>query len=419
MLKILFLACWVPPIYSYLVYPLLLATLARLRAPGGTDRFSAAGAGAGTDSASSGNDGPAQPSVTIMIPAHDEEQVIESKIANCLLLDYPPSRLEIFVLSDGSTDRTVAKAREAARAHPGETRIAVIDHPVRRGKTACLNEDVPSASGEIIVHTDANAILAPDALRWIVVPFADPRVGCVVGELLYTNTAEPAVAGGEGLYWRYENWIKENESRLGSTITANGGIYALRRRMFEPLPNHIAGDAADPLIIARQGFKVLFERRARAYERAASTLLEEFQRKSRIITQGIAAYFWVRGLLLPPRPWPAFELLSHKLLRWTVPLCLLCALALNLPLASSPLFALSLAGQAAFYLLAAVGVARAAREERAGQRAAQDAASFPARLALLAGYFCVVNTAAIAGMIDFARGVRRPMWEKSPSTRHA
>ena len=102
----------------------------------------------------------------------------------------------------------------------------MIDHPVRRGKTACLNEDVPSTSGEIIVHTDANAILAPDALRWIVVPFADPRVGCVVGELLYTNTAEPAVAGGEGLYWRYENWIKENESRLGSTITANGVLAA-------------------------------------------------------------------------------------------------------------------------------------------------------------------------------------------------
>jgi cellulose synthase/poly-beta-1,6-N-acetylglucosamine synthase-like glycosyltransferase len=363
--------------------------------------------------------------MSILIPAYNEEEVIAEKIGNCLALDYPPERLEITVLSDGSTDRTVERARAAVSAAQGgveetpshRATVRVIEHPSRRGKTAVLNEAVPEASGEIVIHTDANSMLASDALTRIAVPFQDPRVGCVVGQLLYTNTDELAVSGGEGLYWRYENFIKESESHLGSTITANGGIYALRRAVFEPLPLHIAGDAADPLIVLRRGGISLFERRAKAYERAAATLREEFGRKKRIITQGLGAYVWMRGLLSPLRPWPAFELLSHKLLRWVVPIGLLAALAVNtavVVMGRSLLFELLLVGQVAFYLVALAGIALASRRARRPEPAA-----LPVRLASLAGYFCVVNAAALGALWAFARGVKLPTWEKSTSTRSA
>ena len=292
-------------------------------------------------------------------------------------------------------------------------------------------EALPGASGEIIVHTDANAWLAPDALRHITAPFSDPRVGCVVGELVYTNAGEPAVRGGEGLYWRYENFLKECESRLGRTITANGGIYALRRSLFEPLPQHIAGDAADPLRIAARGYVTLFERRALARERASSSFAEEFGRKVRIMTQGIAACIEVRGLLFPPKPLLAFIYFSHKVLRWLAPLFLMTLFAVNLaavtaaplrrPLVLSREIALaSLGAQVFFYAVALWGVVLANRANRTGagtDRSGGSAPGAPARLAVTAGYYLTVNAAAFLALVNLARGVRLPMWEKSASTR--
>ena len=409
MLEYLFAACWVPLAYTYLFYPVLLGCLARLRLSARSG--SVAGAGGPPGSEGTGE----QPTVSILIAALDEEAVIARKIENCLRLDYNPDRIEIMVASDGSTDRTVERARAAAAKAPAGVRVIVLDFPQRRGKTALLNECVPRTTGEIIAHTDANTLLEGDSLRRVVAPFADPGIGCVVGELVYTNTDEPAVAGGEGLYWRYENFVKEAESALGSTITANGGIYAIRRALFEPVPEHLVTDAVDPLIVIRRGFRVVFERRARAHERAAATLRDEFRRKVRIIRPGLWAWLWARGLLLPPRPLPALEYFSHKLLRWLSPVFLAAAFVINLLLASERPYALLLAGQACFYLVGVCGIFLASRPARPGAPPPPPAA----RAVLAAGYFLVVNAAAAVGLAQFLVGIRPRTWERSPSTRES
>ena len=339
------------------------------------------------------------PSVSLVIPAHNEEPVIAAKIANCLSLDYPRDRLEIVIVSDGSTDRTVEEARRVA-AVPAR----IVEFAERRGKTAVLNEVIPALHGEIVVQTDANSSLLPDAILEIVRPFADPSTGCVVGQLALTNVEDPRVSAGEGLYWSYETRLKMAESRLGVLITANGGIYALRRSLFEPLPLHIAGDAADPLLIASKGYRVRFQPKAIAREKAAESLREEFNRKVRIMTQGFSAYVYVRGMLVPPRPRMALALFSHKFLRWLLPWFLLALLAMCL-FPQAPLSMRIFGGlQAVFYAMGVFGLL-------AGERVRKI------RPVGVAAYFCMANAAALLAALKVVGGRRYPTWEKSASSR--
>ena len=339
------------------------------------------------------------PSVSVVIPAHNEEPVIAAKIANCLSLEYPRDRLEIVIVSDGSTDRTVEEARRVAAAP-----ARIVEFAERRGKTAVLNEVIPALHGEIVVQTDANSSLSPDALVEIVRPFADPSTGCVVGQLALTNVGDPRVSAGEGLYWSYENRLKTAESRLGVLITANGGIYALRRSLFEPLPLHIAGDAADPLLIASKGYRVRFQPKAIAREKAAESLREEFNRKVRIMTQGFSAFAYVRGMLVPPRPRMAFALFSHKFLRWLLPWFLLALLAMCLA-PQAPLPARIFGGlQAVFYATGILGLL-------GGERVRKF------RPVGVAAYFCMANAAALLAALKVLGGRRYPTWEKSASSR--
>jgi len=386
--EILFWGCLGLTAYTYFGYPLVLSLWAGFKRadPGGPIE---AGAELG------------RPRVSLIIPAYNEERVIARKIQNSLELDYPSDRLEIVVVSDGSSDATERAAREAA----GE-RIRLVFREDHQGKTACLNAVLPGLTGQIVVFTDANAFFLRDALTRLVSHFRNPSVGCVMGELQYRNEGSLNAVLGEGLYWRYENFIKERESRLGSTIVGNGAIYALRRSLCLPLPLEVEADVANPLLALRAGYRVIFDRGARCWERAAGTVREEFGRKTRIITNQLATYLYGFRQLSPLPAGALFQIFCHKLLRWLVPF-FLGGIALANAAASdgSLAWGWGLGVQAAFYSMALAGWALEARG-----RAVPKPLFVPY-------YFCAVNAASVKGMLDFVLGRRRVVWEKAASTR--
>lgn len=369
-------------VYLYLGYPLLLLGLARLRprpvAPG-----------------------PIRPSVTFVVPAHDEEAVIGEKIDDCLAQDYPAERVEVLVVSDGSTDRTEAIVRERA---VGDPRVRLLSLP-RSGKAGALNAGARAAGGEILVLTDANALLAPGSLVRLVEPFADPEVGGVCGRKVYrTGRGADATELGENLYWRWDQWQKGLESRIGSVFAADGTLYAVRRSLFVPLADPAqADDIAISARVVLQDRRLLFEPGAVAYEEPPAEGRHELRRKVRVTNHSVRAL-----LNLGRRLWTSgfysVELLSHKLLRHLAPFPLLAllmsslALALRLDGAAGALFVLCFLLQAAVYGLGVLGFVL--RKSRPGRL----------RFLSIPYYFSMVNLAALLGVLSILRGVRPARW---------
>jgi len=316
-------------VYVYAGYPLLLLLLGALkrRLPTPPDGH--------------------EPDVTLLVSAYNEEAVIREKIENSLALDYPRERLEVLVASDGSTDRTAAIVAEYT-----DRGVRLLRYPVNRGKNATLNDAIPEARGELIVFTDANGKFAPSALRKLARHFADPAVGCVCGELHYLSGDDNLVARGYNVYWRYDQRLKRLESRLGCLLGANGSIFAIRRRLYRPLPNSIPNDMVVPIQIAAQGYEVVYDPEAVSREAGSEDAPEELGRRSRIVGRGILGVRAVlpgvwrsgRGLLL-------WELVSRKLLRYCTPFLFGGLLLANLFLWTG-VYALTLAGQAVFYAAA-------------------------------------------------------------------
>jgi cellulose synthase/poly-beta-1,6-N-acetylglucosamine synthase-like glycosyltransferase len=367
---------------TYVVYPAVLRLLVTLR---------------GRPPATAGESPP--PAVALVIVAHDEERSIEGRMRNLSELSYPPERLRILLISDGSTDATVRRAREAAPAHAD-----IVEFAERQGKTPALLRALHHLEGDIVAFTDADSRFEPGALTALVAPFADPTVGCVVGCLSYVNTDQPRVGHGEGLYWRYENAIKEWESRLGSTIVANGSIYAVRRPLMRRITPEVDFDSMLPLLVIRDGSRVVFEPRARATEKAAESLAEEFARKSRIINQQIHGLLAVRGLIGWRTRWAAAAVFFHKLLRWAVPFLLVVNVAAALALGASPWARLAVGAHAIVALAAVAGWLL-------------DRCGLPAGWLWVATYFWGVNLASFVAVISCLRGRRVLAWEKATSTR--
>ncbi len=321
---VVFLAVLVVLAYHYVGYPVTLAIIATLR------RMRPVRPGVGT------------PSVTLIISAYNEEEVLPGKLENALALDYPADRLEIVVASDGSTDRTVAIAREfAARG------VVVHEYRTNRGKNAALNDTVPLARGEIVVFTDANGMYRPDAMRRLVAYFDDPRVGSVCGELIYLNYSKNPVAEGYGTYWRFDQLQKRLESDLHTLLGANGSIFAIRRSLHRPLPNTVCNDMVLPILIAAAGHAVVYAPDAVSTEAGSADLREELRRRSRIIARGILGVRAVAGEVLGARRWLlGWELLWRKAVRYAMPLWLLLLLVSSafLPAPLNLLCALQLAG---------------------------------------------------------------------------
>jgi hypothetical protein len=295
---------------------------------------------------------PIEPTVTIIVVAHNEEACIEARIENLLALDYPAERRQILVGSDGSTDETVARARRFA--HEG---VQVVGFRHWRGKAAVLNQLVRRARGEVILFADARQSFDRHVLRRLVSRFADERVGAVSGELMLTDSTGTPMGRGASFYWRYEKFIRVQEGLAGSTVGATGAIYAIRRALFRAIPTDtILDDVLIPMRIVQQGYLVQFEQHARAYQAVSRTTQQEYVRKVRTIA-GAFQLFGREWWLLDPRRNPLwFQTVSHKGLRLLLPVFHLAVLAANIELARHQPFYVAVLGlQFAFYGAAIVG----------------------------------------------------------------
>lgn len=345
--------------------------------------------------------GALEPTVSIVVVAYNEGPRIESRLENLLALDYPPHRLEIIVGSDGSTDDTVERARKYADAG-----VTVKALPRRRGKPAVLNGLVRRARGEIVVFADARQQFDRATLRALVANFADPQVGAVSGELILQAPAGAATAGrGAAFYWHYEKYIRSAESSYDSTVGATGAIYAVRREMFEPIPEDtLLDDVLIPLRIVRKGYRVVFEPRAKAYDCTPPTAQHEFARKARTIAGNFQLFSRERWLFDPRQNRLWFETISHKALRLTLPLLHVGLFAANAGLAGTQPYQWLLAGQVAFYAAALAGCLQ--------RRAAR-------RLALMAVPYtvCLLSWATVVGFFRFVTDRQPVTWDRvAPAT---
>lgn len=332
------------------------------------------------------------PRVSLLIAAHNEEKSIGAKLDNVLALDYPADCLEIIIASDGSDDGTSAVVQQYAQRG-----VRFLDLP-RLGKAPVLNAAAATANGKILVFSDANSMFAPDAIRALVRPFADPRVGGVAGNQRYLRQGSD---GGERSYWRFDRRLKQFQSQAGNAISATGAIYAIRRRLFRPIPGGVTDDFFTSTGVVDQGYRLVFAPDAVAYEPVAPSSGREFERKVRVITRGLQAVVLRRALLNPFRHgFYALQLFSHKVLRRLVvfPLLLLAILS-PLLWARGLIYKLSTVAQLAFYGLAASHVLL--KKTRPGQL----------KIFTLPFYFCMVNTACIVAVANLLRGRRIERWE--------
>ena len=329
------------------------------------------------------------PSVTIIVAAYNEDTCIANRIRNLLALDYPHEKLQIFIESDGSDDSTVTEARKAAQ---GDQRVHISDHKERRGKVSVLNDACRRAGTEILAFSDANVDFAPDALLRLISPFFSSEVACVCGKLRFRVPEGSAHAASEGIYWKLESWLKEQEGSRGVLLGANGAIYALRRSLWKPCPpDTVVEDFYIPMTLLMNGHEVVFEPTALAYEDLPPTLKDEFGRRIRIGAGDFQALVRCLPLLHPRHGLAAWAFFSRKVLRWLGPFFLLFSFLSTLVLVSSPngysLGYLSLFCWALFISMAFVGTFATTRHGFMGKIFGASAHFASMNLALLFGFF--------------------------------
>jgi len=339
--------------------------------------------------------GQVEPSLTILITAFNEEKGIREKLENTLKIEYPTEKLEILVASDGSTDSTDDIVREF------ESRgVKLFRQEGRVGKTITQNNAVPHAKGEIILFSDATTVYEPDLLRKFLPAFADETVGCVAGRLVYVDNSDTSVGKGAQSYWNYETFIKTAESRACSLIGASGCLYAVRRSAYQPMYAEACSDFLICTVLYRQGLRSIFEPSAVCFEDTNKRTGDEMQMRVRVISQTLTDLWRNIDMMNPFRSgFYAVELISHKVLRYAVPLVLLLVFISNLTLFSaSTFFSVILAGQMLFYFIALIAWVF----ERIG-----------VRLTLLAIplYFVLANLASVIAFYRFIRGERVSTWE--------
>ena len=336
-----------------------------------------------------------RPPVTLIISAFNEEAAIGRKLENALGLDYPADRLDVLVVSDGSTDGT-DRIVEACR----DPRVCLLRLPGRQGKTAGLNLAVAEARGEIVAFSDANILYREDTLRQLVAGFADPEVGCVTGDARYVAHEASAAHRQEAAYWSYEQQIRCLESRLGSTVGGDGAIFAIRKRLYAPLPPDAINDLVVPLQIVARGFRAVFEPAAIGHEESAGRFGGEFRRKRRIVNRSWRGVLSTREVLDPRRVGLfAWQVWSHKVLRWWVLPCLTgAAVASLLAFQRGAVYRAAALGFVLTLLLAGAG---AACRTRRGRLAALAQAAF---------YFYLVNVASVLGILAALRGRVDTVW---------
>lgn len=362
--------------YTYVGYPILVALVSTIR-PRTRRR------------------GAFEPTVSIIITAYNEERDLGAKLENTIALDYPRDLLEIIVASDCSSDRTDEIAQEFASRG-----VQLYRQPQRLGKTTAQNAAVERARGEILLFSDATTMYRPDVLRAMMPNFLDPKVGCVAGRLIYVDPTGSSVGRGAVSYWSYETFLKKHESRACSLIGASGCLYAVRRSAYLPLYPEAHGDFIIATKMIQQGLCTVFEPEAVCTEETNRRVDNELKMRVRVIAQTFTDLWRHRQMLNPFRSgFYAVQLLSHKVMRYLVPLFLLAILAASGILASgSFFFGILFAVQAACYAGAALA-------------AVLDRAEIRSHLLAFPQYFVLVNLASVVALYKLLRGERYARWE--------
>jgi cellulose synthase/poly-beta-1,6-N-acetylglucosamine synthase-like glycosyltransferase len=376
--------------YVYAGYPLILAFLARLRRS--PEKYQ-----------------PVTPKVTMMIAAYNEEAVIASKLENALGLEYPSDHLQILVAADGSDDRTPDIVRKF-----GDRGVELSYDPQRNGKMAAINRAMQFVRYEIVLFSDANNLYEADTLRELVKPFSNPQVGAVSGKK-YILDGNDALSNTDGIYWRYESFIKENETRLGSCTGVSGEILAVRRALYQPPPgNVINDDFFIGLNVMRQGYRLVYAPKARSVEQSSLTEKDEATRRIRIVAGRYQAMIKSGSLLPWNQPILVWQIVSHKFMRPLVPLMMILAIVANTvaliwPAQSSSNTWLSLgkpynwiffALQILFYLLAWFG-------------GHVHAKGLIGKILYLPTFLLNSNISAVVGLYSFINGRQTSLWTRA------
>lgn len=366
-------------VYTYFIYPIFLILILHFR---------------GNKTKNIACTTNCEKSVSILFSAYNEEKRIEEKLKNFLTLDYRD--VELIIGSDGSTDKTNGIVKEYANEQ-----IKLFIFKKREGKANTLNKLVSDANGEILVFTDANTIFDRNALGELVKHFEDEKVGCVSGELILEAPNENPGATGETFYWKYERYIKKNEGRLGALIGANGGIYAIKRELFKIFPSDkvIMEDLLLSLRILRKRFKVIYEPKAIGYEKSSRSMKDEFIRKVRIIAGDLNAVYHVKNLLLPHYGLIAFNLWSHKIIRWSVPFLLIVTLSSNILLLDRYFYKLTFMFQLLIFLFIILGFIL-------------DRLNKKNKFLTIFYYFGSMNLAILVGVYRWLTNTQKVAWER-------
>ncbi len=334
------------------------------------------------------------PRLSVLIAAYNEEEAIARKIEQTLALEYPADKLEVLVLSDCSTDRT----DEIVSSFP-DKRVRLVRMTDRRGKTHAQNQGIKEATGEVTVFSDATAVYQSKALLYMACNYQDESVGAVSGRYQYFDPTDQSATGlGSMAFWNYENLIKKLQSRIRTITGCCGCIYSVRKTAYTELPADIISDLVQPLQAIKKGYRVVFEDRALAYEETTQSTSEEFAMRVRVVTRAMRGLLSVSDLLQPWKfAWTAFQLWSHKVLRWMVPLFLIVLLAANFLLLDVPFYRAVLALQLFFYLAAILNMLLPLHRQWK-----------PLGIPL---FFCTLNAAALVSMVEICRGRKYVIWQ--------
>jgi len=375
MSKLIFWFSLIMIFYTYIGYPILITLLAKFRKEKPLPELSE------------------YPTVSIIISVFNEEDAIQRKIENCFEIEYPKEKLEILVGSDGSTDKTNDIIEKYS--HKG---LRYLINEKRRGKPYVINRLVKASLSEILFFTDARQLVEKDALLKLVRNFQDKKIGCVSGELIYLKN-ESITGRGIGIYWEYEKYLREKESAIYSMIGATGAIYALRKKLFKPLPEDIIlDDLYTPFVAITKGYRAIFDREAKAYDTIPQTPKDEHRRKVRTLSGNYQIFFKMPQMLNPFKSKIAVQIISHKLLRVLVPFFMITLFLSNLLLLGRPFYNVILLMQLLFYFIALLE------------------ALFRRRIKRIFGIpylFCLLNFSALVGLWSFLFNRIDVKWEKA------